>query len=54
MFSFTPNSKPRFTIAQLTAAAEKGDKKAQIKLGRCYMKGEGTEKNDKLAFKYFK
>ena len=35
---------------KLKAAAEKGHKKAQYRLGRCFDKGNGTEENDNLAF----
>jgi hypothetical protein len=38
---------------KLKAAAEKGHKKAQYRLGRCYDKGRGTEENDKLAFQWY-
>ena len=38
---------------KLKAAAEKGHKKAQYRLGRCYDKGRGTEENDKLAFLWY-
>ena len=38
---------------KLKAAAEKGHKKAQYRLGRCYDKGHGTEKDKTLAFKWY-
>lgn len=38
---------------KLKAAAEKGHKKAQYRLGRCYDKGRGTTQNDKLAFAWY-
>ncbi len=38
---------------KLKAAAEKGHKKAQYRLGRCYEKGRGTAENDKLAFQWY-
>ena len=38
---------------KLKAAAEKGHKKAQYRLGRCYDKGHGTEENDKLAAQWY-
>lgn len=38
---------------KLKAAAEKGHKKAQYRLGRCYDKGRGTTENDQLAFQYY-
>jgi hypothetical protein len=38
---------------KLKAAAEKGHKKAQYRLGRCYDKGRGTEENDQLAFQWY-
>ena len=38
---------------KLKAAAEKGHKKAQYRLGRCYDKGRGVEENDQLAFQWY-
>ena len=38
---------------KLKAAAEKGHKKAQYRLGRCYDKGRGTAENDHLAFQWY-
>ena len=38
---------------KLKAAAEKGHKKAQYRLGRCYEKGRGTAENEKLAFQWY-
>lgn len=38
---------------KLKAAAEKGHKKAQYRLGRCYDKGRGTAENDQLAFQWY-
>lgn len=38
---------------KLKAAAEKGHKKAQYRLGRCYDKGRGTAENDRLAFQWY-
>jgi len=38
---------------KLKTAAEKGHKKAQYRLGRCYDKGNGTEKDKPLAFKWY-
>lgn len=38
---------------KLKAAAEKGHKKAQYQLGRCYDKGRGTAENDQLAFQWY-
>ena len=38
---------------KLKAAAEKGHKKAQYRLGRCYDKGRGTEENDQQAFQWY-
>jgi len=40
-------------VAKLKPAAEKGHKKAQYRLGRCYDKGRGVEENDKLAFQWY-
>lgn len=37
----------------LKSAAEKGHKKAQYRLGRCYEKGNGTEENDQLAAQWY-
>lgn len=47
--------KENYTAAfpKLKAAAEKGHKKAQYRLGRCYDKGRGTTENDKLAFEWY-
>ena len=38
---------------KLKSAAEKGHKKAQYRLGRCYEKGRGTTENEKLAFQWY-
>ncbi len=38
---------------KLKAAAEKGHKKAQYRLGRCYDKGNGTEEDDRKAFGWY-
>ena len=38
---------------KLKTAAEKGHKKAQYRLGRCYEKGHGTAENEKLAFQWY-
>lgn len=38
---------------KLKTAAEKGHKKAQYRLGRCYAKGRGTAKNTTLAFQWY-
>lgn len=38
---------------KLKAAAEKGHKKAQYRLGRCYDKGYGTAENDQLAVQWY-
>lgn len=38
---------------KLKTAAEKGHKKAQYRLGRCYEKGHGTAENTKLAFQWY-
>ena len=40
-------------IAKLKPAAEKGHKKAQYRLGRCYDKGHGVAENDKLAVQWY-
>lgn len=40
-------------IVKLKAAAEKGHKKAQYRLGVCYDKGKGVAENDALAFKWY-
>jgi len=40
-------------LPKLKAAAEKGHKKAQYRLGRCYDKGHGTAENDKLAAEWY-
>lgn len=39
---------------KLKAAAEKGHKKAQYRVGRCYDKGRGVEENDKLAVEWYR
>jgi len=38
---------------KLKAAAEKGHKKAQYRLGRCYDKGNGTTEDDKQAVVWY-
>jgi len=38
---------------KLKSAAEKGHKKAQYRLGRCYDKGYGTAENDQLAVQWY-
>ena len=40
-------------VAKLKVAAEKGHKKAQYRLGRCYDKGNGVAENEKLAFYWY-
>lgn len=40
-------------IPKLRASAEKGHKKAQYRLGRCYDKGYGVREDDKLAFSWY-
>ena len=40
-------------VPKLKAAAEKGHKKAQYRLGRCYDKGRGTAENAALAFQWY-
>lgn len=40
-------------IAKLKPAAEKGNRKAQYRMGRCYDKGNGVEENDKTAFAWY-
>ena len=37
-------------VPKLQAAADKGHKKAQYRLGRCYDKGYGVKENDQKAF----
>lgn len=37
----------------LKKAAEKGHKKAQYRLGRCYDKGHGVDEDNKTAFKWY-
>ena len=41
-------------IKQLQKAAEQGDAEAQNNLGRCYVKGDGVEKDEKEAVKWFR
>ena len=38
---------------KLKAAAEKGHKKAQYRLGRCYEKGRGVAQSDALAYQWY-
>ena len=38
---------------KLKAAAAKGHKKAQYRMGRCYDKGRGVEENDTVAFQWY-
>lgn len=40
-------------VPKLKAAAEKGHKKAQYRLGRCYDKGHGVTENDETAFQWY-
>lgn len=40
-------------VPKLKAAAEKGHKKAQYRLGRCYDKGHGVAENEALAFQWY-
>ena len=39
-------------LPKLRAAAEKGHKKAQYRLGRCYDKGHGVAEDNKVAFEW--
>ena len=38
---------------KLKAAAEKGNKKAQYRVGRCYEKGKGVAKDEAVAFQWY-
>ena len=40
-------------LPKLKIAAEKGHKKAQYRLGRCYDKGHGTAETNKLAYEWY-
>ena len=40
-------------VPKLQAAADKGHKKAQYRLGRCYDKGDGVKEDDKKAFELY-
>lgn len=40
-------------VPKLQAAADKGHKKAQYRLGRCYDKGHGVKENDQKAFELY-
>ena len=40
-------------IPKLKAAAEKGHRKAQYRLGRCYDKGNGVTEDDAKAFEWY-
>jgi TPR repeat protein len=41
-------------VPKLRQAAEKGHKKAQYRLGRCYDKGRGLEENDEKAVEWYR
>jgi hypothetical protein len=40
-------------VPKLQAAANKGHRKAQYRLGRCYDKGYGVKENDQKAFELY-
>ncbi|MCR4765255.1 MAG: sel1 repeat family protein [Bacteroidaceae bacterium] len=40
-------------VEKLLAAAQKGHRKAQYRLGRCYDKGYGVEESDTKAFEWY-
>lgn len=40
-------------VPKLQAAADKGHRKAQYRLGRCYDKGYGVKENDQKAFELY-
>ena len=40
-------------VPKLQAAADKGHRKAQYRLGRCYDKGDGVKENDQKAFELY-
>lgn len=40
-------------VPLLRVAAERGHKKAQYRLGRCYDKGRGVEKDKAIAFQWY-
>ena len=40
-------------LPKLRAAATKGHRKAQYRLGRCYDKGHGVTENDSIAFTWY-
>ena len=40
-------------VPMLQAAADKGQKKAQYRLGRCYDKGHGVKENNQKAFEWY-
>ena len=40
-------------LAKLKPAAEKGHKKAQYRVGRCYDKGHGVEEDNATAFRWY-
>ncbi|MBR1542971.1 MAG: sel1 repeat family protein [Bacteroidaceae bacterium] len=40
-------------VEKLLASAQKGHRKAQYRLGRCYDKGHGVEESDSLAFEWY-
>lgn len=42
------------TIKQTIKDAEKGNAEAQCEFDRCYLKGDGVEKNETEAFKWIR
>lgn len=40
-------------LPKFKTAAAKGNKKAQYRMGRCYAKGRGVEKDKKAAFQWY-
>ena len=45
--------KYELAIKKLMPAAQKGHKKAQYRLGRCYDKGYGVKEDNELAFRWY-
>jgi len=47
------SKKPDVAFHELKKAAERGNRRAQYRLGRCYDKGVGVTRNDTLAFQWY-
>ncbi|MBR6445802.1 MAG: sel1 repeat family protein [Prevotella sp.] len=51
--SYYDREKYSEAVPKLKAAAEKGHKKAQYRLARCYDKGYGVKEDDQAAFRWY-